>query len=237
MCKIFCMLKNSFYSGCIWALSLKPKQVQFSEASERLLYGMTVTSKCRYNASIRIKRLGQFSFFTTTILSLALILIPLLAHSGIKLSFQPKVLNMMQIFIAVAVLVYSVVNSTSKYETRAERLNSCGDKIKQLIRELRAVAKNMEQFKLDDLNRRYSIISQESENHTRADYSLARIRTPEYYKITGVPWCFEWLGAMTCNLMPYIIPSTMILITVSFILDMLGVSNILIVAFQPADSP
>ena len=36
-----------------------------------------------------------------------------------------------------ALLVYSVGNSTAKYETRAERLNECGDNMKELIRELR----------------------------------------------------------------------------------------------------
>ena len=42
----------------------------------------------------------------------------------------------MSIFLAVSVLVYSVVIGTAKYEVRAEGLTQCGDKLKELNREL-----------------------------------------------------------------------------------------------------
>lgn len=57
-------------------------------------------------------------------------------NSGISLAFESNVLNMMSIFLAVSVLVYSVVIGTAKYEVRAEGLTQCGDKLKELNREL-----------------------------------------------------------------------------------------------------
>jgi len=218
----------------VWLFSLKPLQVQIAVPAEKLLYGMTVTSKARYNASIRINRLSQFSFYTATVLSLGLILIPLLENADIQLAYPTRVLNMLQIFLAVAVLVYSVVNSTSRYETRAGKLNECGDRIKELIRQLRAdLAKGALQVDLNSYNQRYTDISTDSENHSRADYSLAVIRTPEYYNISGFPWLWEWIKAMGSNSMPYVLPAIMIGLEVVFILDMLSITHLLTTSFKP----
>jgi hypothetical protein len=223
----------------IWLFSLSDRQVPISDPAEKLLYGMTVTSKCRYNASIRIKRLSRFSFFTTTILSLGLILIPLLQNSDIQLAYPSRVLNMLQIFLAVAVLVYSVVNSTSQFETRSERLNECGDKIKEMIRSLRAEVSKAKavtptaSIELSSYHQRYTDVSTDSENHTRADYSLAVIRTPEYYNITGVPWLWEWTKATCSTLTPYLLPAALMTLEAVFILDMLGITSVLTEAFKP----
>jgi hypothetical protein len=219
----------------VFLFSLTPRQKSFATPAERLLFGMTITSKARYNASIRIKRLNQFSFFITTVLSLGLILIPLLQNSEIKLAYPSRVLNMLQIFLAVAVLVYSVINSTARYETRAERLNECGDRIKELIRQLRAdIAKAPTQpVNIDQYNQRYTDISTDSENHSRADYGLALVRTPEYYSITGFPWAWELAKAVFNNLTSYFLPICLILLEIAFISDMIGCTHFLTKLFVP----
>ena len=79
-------------------------------------------------------------------------MIPLLENADIQLAYPPRVLNMLQIFLAVAVLVYSTINATAKYETRSERLNECGDRIKELIRELRADIETAKTGTAVDLN-------------------------------------------------------------------------------------
>ena len=209
--------------------------------AERLLYGMTVTSKCRYNASIRIRRLSQFSFYTTTILSLGLILIPLLQNADIQLAYAPRVLNMLQIFLAVAVLVYSVINATARYETRSERLNECGDRIKELIRELRVSISQADvsgvPVDLTSFNQRYTDISTDSENHTRADYCFAVIRTPDYYVVSGIPYVWEGLKSYFINCLPYLMPAGMIALECIFILDMIGVTKILTEYLLPVTKP
>lgn len=217
--------------------SLQPRQVPIPDAAEKLMYGMTVTSKCRYNASIRIKRLSQFSFYTATILSLGLIFIPLAENADIQLAYSTRVLNMLETFLAVAVLVYSVINATARYETRAERLNECGDKIKELIRELRVDISNnkISQTPVDlpVYNRRYTDISTDSENHTRADYSIAVVRTPQYYSVTGIPWLWQHLKSYALNSVPYMIPATLITLEVICILDMLGATNFITPLLRP----
>jgi hypothetical protein len=201
---------------------------------------MEVTAKCRYNASIRINRMSKFSFFTTVVISLGLILIPLLQNAGIVLAFSAGVLNMLQIFLAVAVLVYSVINSTAKYETRSERLNECGDRIKELIRDLRVTIKKAgggDGLKLDDVHTKYSGIVKDSENHSRSDYALAVLQHDAGDHITGFHRLSVFLRAWIPNLVPYTIPSILLMIEFIFILDMLGVTKIFPRMLLPSPSP
>jgi hypothetical protein len=90
-----------------WCTGAREREVK--DAADKLQMSMRVTAKSRYNAAVRLQRQGKFSFFTTVIFSLGLILIPLLQNAGVPLALKPTVLNMMQVFLAVAVLVYSEV--------------------------------------------------------------------------------------------------------------------------------
>ena len=68
--------------------------------------------------------------------------IPLIKNAGVPHAFQANILNMMQIFLGVAVLVYSVVIGTARYDMRAEQLTECGDKLKELIHSLKKGAQS-----------------------------------------------------------------------------------------------
>jgi len=102
-------------------------------------------------------------------------------NSEISLAFKPNVLNMMSIFLAVSVLVYSVVIGTAKYEVRAEGLTQCGNKLKELNRELNRLItdsqNNDEENKklLEEFEKRYSAIVTDTENHSRTDYLSAML--------------------------------------------------------------
>jgi hypothetical protein len=223
-----------------WLVSSATFQKVIDDPAQRLMQSMTITAKNRYNASIRLKRIGAFSFYTTVFLSLGLILIPLLESAGVRLCFSVKVLNMLQIFLAVAVLVYSVINGTAKYEVRSEKLNECGDRIKELMRELRVEISESKGGKAVDMRRydqRYYDVSTDSENHTRSDHSLTVIRTPEYYTITGIPYLAESCKAYIPNLIPYIAPILLIIIEVIFITDMLGITDFLPHILIPIPDP
>lgn len=221
-----------------WLFSLQPVERQVSDPIEKLLNGMRVTSKCRYNASVRLRRQSQFSFATTTVLSLGLILIPLLQNSDIKLSFPDKVLNMLQVFLAVSVLVYSVIIATARYETRSEALNDCGDKIKDLIRSLRQEVADSAQsgtkVNLAHYNQRYGEVSTDAENHARVDFVLASLEMSSDYCYTGCVRLLRYLRAGVLYSLPYLVPVTMIAIEIIFITDMIGATKILTPYFSPA---
>ena len=89
----------------IWLFARGIRERVVIDAAEKLQMSMRTTAKCRYNASGRLQHQGKFSFFTTTVLSLGLVFIPLMQNAGVPLAFQANVLNMMLIFLGVAVLV------------------------------------------------------------------------------------------------------------------------------------
>lgn len=214
---------------CRWVFSREPVEAAVNGPAQKLMNSMRITSKCRYNASVRLKRQSQFSFLSTTILSLGLILIPLLQNSDIQLQFPPKVLNMLQIFLAVAVLVYSVIIGTARYETRSEALNECGDKIKDLIRNLRCEVAEAKTtgvaVDLVNYHQRYDDISTDAENHSRVDFMLASLEMKSDYNYTGLIRLYMYVKSAVLYCIPYVIPTLLIASEVTFVTDMLGVTH------------
>lgn len=212
-----------------WLFAQGDREREVKDATEKLLMSMRTTAKCRYNASVRLQHQGKFSFFTTTVLSLGLVFIPLIQNASVQLAFTPNVLNMMQIFLGVAVLVYSVVIGTARYEVRATQLNECGDKLKELIRELEkereAKNGNIGEEKLTLFQKRYSDIVTDVENHNRNDYRFATLEMIRDYFISGLPRLKLYLEAQFIRGFSYVLPMMLMLMEVMFICDMMGASE------------
>ena len=213
-----------------WLFSLQPEEKEVGDPAHKLLNSMRLTAKCRFNASVRLQRLARYSFLTTTIFSLGLIFIPLYQRSGLDLPYTDQVINMLQVFLAVAVLVYSVVNATAKYDARASALDSCGVEIKELIRKLRhemseakisGVSVDLEKFHHD-----YHIVSSKPENHNRVDFILATLESKQDFYISGIPRIWLHIKARFIYFLPYLIPTAMMLFELFVITDILGVTNI-----------
>jgi hypothetical protein len=210
--------RRTFYFG--------PETKRITDPIDKLILSMDVTAKNRFNASMRLKRDSSIAFFTTTSLSLGLILIPLLLNSDIKLAFQPKTLNMLQIFMAVAVLVYSVINSKANYETRAEKLNMCGDKIKELSRDLAQKKSKGESIDFKEFVDKYNEITRDSENHIRLDYFQTKLQMERSYRITGIKRSIFWLWLRIRQGLSVMFPLTMLAGLIIFVTEMLGASRI-----------
>src|SRR5436190_9847680 len=215
----------------IWFFSLDPLEQRPKEPPEALYRSFHITAKCRYNASIRLDRIGSFSFLTATILSLGLIFVPMIQLSDIPLAYPERVINSLQIFFAVAVLIYTVINSAAHFETRAKSLNECGDNIKDLSRKLRSEIYNAQGqgtvLDFQPINEMYSRISSASENHSRADYELAMLQASDSYHVTGFPRLWLNIKVFYGNLEGYIFPIILILAEVIVILDILSVTYVL----------
>lgn len=215
-----------------------------ADALGRLKFTMRATAKCRYHAYRRLSRQSKFSFFTTTILSLGLIFIPLMQNAGINLAFTPNVLGMMQIFLAVSILVYSVVIGTARYDVRAEQQNECGDRIKDLVRSIDVKEDSLkirnnqkttpeqakkEQFKLvEKYKNRYADILSDTENHDACDYKFAMLDMPKDYPLTGLPYLKVWFTAVLASNLSLALPSFLLILEAIFILDMIGVTSIFV---------
>ena len=203
--------------------------------SQKLLICIRVTAKCKFNASLRLKRNSRNSFFATTFLSLGLIFIPLLQNSNVTLYLSDQVLNMMQIFLAVSILVYSIVMSKAGLDIRAEKLNECGDHLKDLARKLdRSLVNNQSasEEELDGYNERYSDISTDTEGHSRLDYLMSKLDMPNDYTIRGLRWLLLSIISYLGMALELLLPITMIGLETVFISDMLGISTILPSSFH-----
>jgi len=219
----------AFSSWIYWkVLKLEPDEVECNNRANKVAASMKTTAISRYNASNRLAWQSKIAFLTTTVLSLGLIFIPLMQLAKVKLQFNDSVLGAVQIFMAVAVLVYSVIIGTAKYETRCENLNDCGDKIKDLIRELRREVKQgveVDTEVLGDIQRRYADIVADVENHERCDYTLTILRCPDLYRISVICWLKYWISYLLRIFLNYIPTILLLLAEILIITDMFAITT------------
>jgi hypothetical protein len=210
---------------CYWLFSLERDRSLPTDQVEVLQRQCHITAKCRYNASIRLKRLGQGTFLTTVVLSLGLILIPMLQLAKLRMAYPDPVVNSLQIFLAVAVLVYSIISATANYGTRARVLNDCADRIKHLGAELRTARKSGK-VDLPQFSEKYHSITRDSEMHSRADYALAKLQATDQFNITGVKRVWSRGAVVIAEAMPYLPSIGLLAIEAVLVTDLLGLTSI-----------
>ena len=141
--------------------------------SDDFLRMMRITVNSRFEAAKRLKRAAFVSFLTTVFASLGLILIPLIDIAGINKVFEPLVLTVFQIFLAVSVLVYSSVVGAANYQVRSKGFLECADKIKTLIDDFKFDRVNGSDCDIRNYNSKYRNLLHGSENHEEIDYIYA----------------------------------------------------------------
>lgn len=214
-----------YTAACFWLFSLEQDKSLPTDQGEVLQRQCHITAKCRYNASIRLKRLGHGTFLTTVVLSLGLILIPMLQLAKLRMAYPEPVVNSLQIFLAVAVLVYSIISATASYGTRARVLNDCADRIKHLGAELRT-ARKAGNPDLVQFSEKYHNITRDSEMHSRADYALAKLQATDQFNITGLKRLWNRSTVVVAETLPYLPSLGLLGIEAVLVTDLLGISAI-----------
>lgn len=214
-----------------WLLSRGPQERDTVDLADRLEVGIRTIAECKYNAAARLRQQAGLTFVTTTALALGLIFIPLMHNSGIALAFSANVLNMMQIFLAVWVLVFAVVIGTSRYDVRAMRLSECGDKLRDLASEIdkereSSVDGKIQLHYLNEFQRRFSEIVGEVENHSRNDARFATLELRADYPIRGIPRLIGYLEAQFIRALGFSLPVLLVVMEAGFVTDMTGATNI-----------
>lgn len=210
-----------------WIFSNYPEESAFKDVNEKFLRTLRVTARCRFNASRRLSIKNKFSFFTNTIFSLGLILIPLLQMAQVSRNFSPEVLASMQVFLAVAVLVYSMNLNSAQYDLRIQELLSCANEIKKLIRNIEEDLKNQTITDLKEYKKEYSTILEKVENHENCDFFLSQLEMPLDYKYTGIKRIIKKSKANFQKFSPLLLPASLLVFEAIFILDMIDATKIL----------
>ncbi len=217
------MSKNEFWKH----FTLRPADVPQNGQREKLIASIKTTAVSRYNASNRLARQGRFTFGISTVFSLGLIFIPLMQLAKVPLVLNGDVLSAFQIFLAVAILVYSIIIGTARYQIRSEQLNDCGDKLKGLIRELRLDMGNAGSDPgLAEQQRRYEAIIADVENHERRDYILTILRSPDLFTLSLVGRVCHWAKFSFAACISYSPSLLLVLIEIILITDMFGATNV-----------
>ncbi|MXV06309.1 MULTISPECIES: SLATT domain-containing protein [unclassified Xanthomonas] len=208
-------------------MQLKPSDVPQSNQEDRLLASIKTTAISRYNASNRLARQGRFTFSVSTLFSLGLIFVPLMQLAKAPLLLSGDVLSAIQIFLAVAILVYSIIIGFARYQIRSEQLNDSGDKLKSLIRELRSAGSADDGGDaLSEFRHRYESIIADVENHERRDYILTILRSPDLFELTREGRIYHWIKFCFAACLSYLPSLALVAIEVVLITDMFGATRI-----------
>lgn len=209
--------------------NFSPKDVECSTDRAKLIASMKTTAVNRYNASTRLEWQSKITFTVSTLFSLGLIFIPLMQLAKVPLKLNGDVLGAIQIFLAVTILVYSIVIGTAKFELRSVQLNECGDRIKKLIRDLRVAPNGTldeEKALLKRFSDKYAAVITGVENHERTDYILTILRSSDLFVLTWPGRIFHFIIYCLLAPIPHLASIILILIKAFLITDMFGATNI-----------
>jgi hypothetical protein len=151
------------------------------------------TSKTRFNASRRLRLHSKFTTFTVVIISLGLILVSLMQAFDLGNNIESKLVGLMQVFSAVAVLVYSLLTDKNDYSNLSEKMYSCASQLGELKQKVHPDLDGAhDQAKydvfLDDYHKVLKLYETHAINDFRGDYFRAKLEMPENYEVKGKEW-------------------------------------------------
>lgn len=163
------------------------------ESLSNLYKKVDATSKTRFHAARRLRLHSKSSTCVVVLISLALILISLMQAYHLGNNITSNLIGLIQVFSAIAVLVYSLLIDKHDYSNLSEKMYSCASKLGELKQkihphlELAHVPKLYKQFR-KDYHGILKLYETHSNNDFRGDYTRAKLEMPENYTIKGCDW-------------------------------------------------
>lgn len=163
------------------------------ESFNNLYKKVDATSKTRFHAARRLTLHSKYATYTVVLISLGLILISLMQAYGLGNNIDSSMVGLIQVFSAVAVLVYSLLIDKNDYSNLSEKMYSCASKLgelKQKIHPLLGKEYCQDSYNkfLDEYHAILRLYETHSNNDFRGDYTRAKLEMPENYKIEGKDW-------------------------------------------------
>lgn len=161
------------------------------ESFKNLYKKMDATSKTRFFASRRLKLHARLSTYTVVFISLALIFISLLQTYSLGKNTSSEYTSLVQVFAAIAVLVYSLLIDKNEYAALSEKMYSCASRLGELKQRMHPhkTVSNPSEDKYNEFQKEYWQILELYETHSSNDFSAdnlrARLEMPEHYGIKG----------------------------------------------------
>ena len=154
-----------------------------------------VTSSVRYRSATRLSSHHRFSQWVVTLVSVALIVIPLFQAMKVPLKQSSQLLDAVEVLLAVLVLVYSLLLGNENYSGRSEKMLTCGLDLGRLSRKIYPYLNQPHEKALyKELSEEYHDILEKYPNHDSIDYKLYRVSYPDTYFKNKVTHVFNWLS-------------------------------------------
>ena len=167
------------------------RQQSFNELNRRVV----TTTSIRYGSATRLSSHHRFSQWVVTLVSVALIIIPLFQAMKVPLKHSPQLLDAVEVLLAVIVLVYSLLLGNENYSGRAEKMLTCGLELGRLSRRIYPhLDKPHEQALYEELSEEYHDILEKYPNHDSVDYKLYRVSQPNEYYMNKFVYIFDWFS-------------------------------------------
>jgi hypothetical protein len=161
------------------------------ESFNNLYKKVDATSKTRFHAARRLRLHSKSSTYIVVLISLGLILISLMQAYNIGNNISSDLVGLIQVFSAIAVLVYSLLIDKHDYSNLSEKMYSCASQLGELKQKIHPHLKpthdtdKYNKFR-DDYHGILKLYETHSNNDFRGDYTRAKLEMPENYTIIGV---------------------------------------------------
>lgn len=202
-----------------------------ANSAQRQLLAIRTSARSRTHAGLRLQRQGRAWLATLIALSLGLILIPLLQNAGVRLSLAPNVLNLLQIFLGVSVLVCVVLVASANHALRARVLLECGDRLRELGREFEKVCEDVgpgaiSSHILDEFRLRHADTLRNLESPSRNDQRLAVLDMPTEHRLGRGERTRLALRAQLTSVSGLALPLVIVALEAVFVAHALGMSQL-----------
>jgi hypothetical protein len=154
---------------------------------------VNITTDVRYGSAKRLNSHHRFSQWVVTLVSVALIVIPLCKAMKVPLRQNPQLLDAIEVLLAVVVLVYSLLLGNENYSGRAERMQSCGLDLGRLSRKIYPLIDQPHEDNLySKLSEEYHDILERYPNHDSIDYKIYKIERRASYFSNHIFYVSSW---------------------------------------------
>lgn len=168
--------------------------------TKELLRRAEKTTKARYSASDRLERHHKFSQWTVSLISTALVFVPMMQAFDVDLGAKAIYLNATQAVLAVLVLVYSLLLGQENFISRSEAMQRNALELGAFSRHLAGSITTISQEEYKSYVNAYYDILQKYPNHKPIDYLYTQLADTPKGTYEQVRYCYRWIRVrvITC---------------------------------------
>jgi len=178
----------------------EPERTALVNQTNELLRRAEKTTKARYSASDRLERHHKFSQWTVSLISTALVFVPMMQAFDVDLGTKALYLNATQAVLAVLVLVYSLLLGQENFISRSEAMQINALELGAFSRQLAGSVGtiSLEEYK-SYVNTYYDILHKYP-NHKPIDYSFTQLADTPTGMYEHARYGYRWIRArvITC---------------------------------------